>query len=79
MEIIKTTENYIKKVFVGESTGHDYYHALRVRNMATKIAKTEGGNKLVIELASLLHDVIDEKIQNSLNKNLRILIHFLKN
>ena len=67
--IIEKTENYIKEVFNNEFTGHDYYHALRVKSIAEKILEKEGGNKLVCILASLLHDVIDDKVQESLNKN----------
>lgn len=67
--IIINTKNYIKEVFKNEFTGHDYFHALRVESVAKKIAKKEGGNILVIVLASLLHDVIDNKIQDSLNKD----------
>ena len=68
-EILERTKDYIKEVFNNEFTGHDYYHALRVESIANKIVDAEGGNRLVCVLASLLHDVIDDKIQNSLNPN----------
>ena len=68
-EVINKTKTYIKKVFSNEFTGHDYYHALRVKSIANKIINAEGGNRLVCSLSALLHDVIDDKIQDSLNSN----------
>ncbi|MDD2839948.1 MAG: HD domain-containing protein [Rickettsiales bacterium] len=67
--IILEIENYIKELFKEEHTGHDYYHAMRVKSIANQIADTEGGNRLIIDISCLLHDTIDDKIQNSLNKN----------
>ena len=65
--VIEKTKNYIKNVFKNEFTGHDYYHALRVESVVNKIVDIEGGNRLVCVLSALLHDVIDDKIQDSLN------------
>lgn len=75
-KIISITENYIKELFESEHTGHDYYHAMRVMRIANKIADKEGGNRLIINMASLLHDTIDDKIQSSLNKNCQKFAEF---
>jgi uncharacterized protein len=64
IQAIKQTEEYVRKLFANESTGHDWWHIHRVRNNALKIAKTEGGNLFIIEMAALLHDVDDWKINN---------------
>ena len=32
---------FIKGIFSGDSSGHDYYHTIRVYELATKIAKQE--------------------------------------
>lgn len=46
-----------------DSSGHDYFHALRVRNNALKLAKAEGNCDLdVVIAAALLHDVPDPKL-----------------
>jgi len=63
-QVIVQTEAYIKSVFDGEGSGHDWWHIHRVRNMALKIAKTEGGNRFLIEMAALLHDLDDWKLSN---------------
>jgi uncharacterized protein len=39
-----------------DASGHDIYHLVRVRDMATLIAKSEGGDIAVIRAAALIHD-----------------------
>lgn len=63
-QIINRIEEYMKKNFNGEPTGHDWWHSFRVWQMAKKIAKKEGGNLFTIELAALLHDIADWKFNN---------------
>lgn len=46
----------IKELLKSESSGHDYFHAIRVFNNALAIQKHEGGNRHIIGLASLIHD-----------------------
>lgn len=68
-ETLTKTQEYIKSILKDEFTGHDYYHAIRVKNVANKILQKEGGNKFVVSMASLLHDVVDDKIQDSLDSS----------
>ena len=51
----------IKQKFQGEGTGHDWYHIERVLNTSLHIQSIEGGDKLVIAYAALLHDIDDHK------------------
>lgn len=60
-QIINKVKEYIKKNFKSDPTGHDWWHSFRVWQMAKKIAKKEGGDLFVIELAALLHDIADWK------------------
>jgi len=60
-EIIKKVKDYIKKALGSEPTGHDWWHSWRVWKMSKKIAKKEGGDLFIIELAALLHDIADWK------------------
>jgi uncharacterized protein len=41
----------------GESSGHDPFHAFRVRNLAIRIAAATGADGEVVEAAALLHDI----------------------
>lgn len=47
-----------------EPTGHDAAHIDRVRQLASHIANQEGGSQFVIEMAAIVHDVIDEKLSS---------------
>lgn len=61
-EIIEKTIDYVKETMIGESSGHDWWHAYRVWQMAKRIAIAEGADLLVVELAALLHDIADYKL-----------------
>ena len=60
-ETIRKTEEYVRKTLEGNTSDHDWYHIHRVRNLALHIAKKEETGLLVVELASLLHDIADWK------------------
>ncbi len=62
IQMVTETENYIKSIFENEGTGHDWWHIHRVRNLALKIAEIEGGNRFIVEMAALLHDIDDWKM-----------------
>jgi len=65
-EIIKKTEEFVRNVHKNEATGHDWYHIERVWKNALLIQKKEGaGDLFVIEMAALLHDIPDEKLNAS--------------
>lgn len=62
--MLKRTEDYIRSYFENEGSGHDWWHIHRVRNMALKLAENEGGDRFVIEVAALLHDLDDWKLNS---------------
>ncbi|WP_297099458.1 HD domain-containing protein [uncultured Draconibacterium sp.] len=66
-ELISATENFIKQHFADDSSGHDWWHIHRVRNMAVHLAKKEGGDLFLIEMAALLHDLDDWKLSDGEN------------
>ena len=39
--MVNNALEYIKEIFSGDSSGHDYYHTVRVYKIATEIAKQE--------------------------------------
>lgn len=65
---IQDAELFAREFFSGDATGHDWYHTDRVRRQAVSIAKQEKGKADICELASLLHDVGDEKMHASQKK-----------
>lgn len=64
---VQETEEYIRINFQNDSTGHDWWHIFRVRNMALKIAEKEGGKRFLIEMSALLHDLEDWKLNDDSN------------
>ena len=58
---IQQTIDFIKKVLKNAEKGHNWFHIQRVYKNAIKIHEQEGGDKLVIQLAALLHDISDAK------------------
>lgn len=60
--IIDRALEFVKEKFSNDFSGHDYFHTLRVFNMATRIAEREGANLEIVQLAALLHDVDDRKL-----------------
>src|SRR4051812_30335639 len=59
--IIEKTSDHVRRLLSGEGSGHDWFHVERVRNTALRIAREEGAELFVVELAALLHDVADWK------------------
>ena len=60
--LLKETEDYVKSVLEGDSSGHDWWHIYRVRILAIRIAEYEKADPFLVELAALLHDVDDWKL-----------------
>jgi len=60
-EILKKTELFVKETLSKDSTGHDWWHIHRVRNLAKRIALHEDADIFIVELAALLHDIGDYK------------------
>jgi uncharacterized protein len=64
--VIKKTETFVRNTLKNAETGHDWWHAIRVRNNAMYIYQQENckADKLTIELAALLHDIADSKFND---------------
>ncbi len=66
-KLIAKVTDQIKHEFEDEGTGHDWWHIHRVVNNALLIANIEGGEKDLIKLSALLHDVGDHKFHKEEN------------
>jgi uncharacterized protein len=77
--VIAETEEFVKKQMGDDSTGHDWFHVDRVRNIAIQIAENERvGDRFIIEMAALLHDIPDEKLNISAQEGQNKLRNFLE-
>ena len=64
-EIFVKAHDFIRSLFERDGSGHDYYHSVRVHDLAVTIQRSEGGDLLLIRLAALLHDADDRKLFGS--------------
>jgi uncharacterized protein len=60
--ILLAAEALVKAKLERDSSGHDWWHIYRVVQTTKRIAAGEGADGFVCELAALLHDVADEKL-----------------
>ncbi|WP_108671200.1 HD domain-containing protein [Peribacillus acanthi] len=73
-KLIKEAELFVKTKLGKDASGHDYHHCDRVRKLSIKIAIKEGiADTSVIELAALLHDVPDEKLNDGTEQGWKLL------
>ena len=78
-QTIENAKKYIYDFFKNNESSHDYYHSLRVYEMAKHILKYESANSYIVLLAALLHDVDDYKVSPSTCQNMDNAKTFLKN
>ena len=76
--MIDNTIEYIKGIFSKDSSGHDYYHTIRVYNLATEIAKQENADINIVQLAALLHDVDDIKLSPETYDSKKNAVDFMR-
>lgn len=78
-KILVETEKYVRQQLSNDPTGHDWYHIDRVRKLALTIWEEEKiGDPWTIEMVALLHDISDEKLNESKEAGNRKLRHFLE-
>jgi uncharacterized protein len=61
-KILQEVAAYVQQKLSGEGSGHDWWHIVRVQQMAEKLALAEGGDPFICQLAALVHDLVDDKL-----------------
>lgn len=74
MDKVKT---FVKTKLQDESSGHDYLHALRVFENAKKLLKEDLDTDVVL-ISSLIHDLIDYKLDKQFQVSKDSMIQFLR-
>lgn len=76
---VEKTIHLVKEKLGDDSTGHDYFHIMRVRALTVRLARMEGADVYVAELAALLHDIADWKFHGGdLNEGPRVASEWLR-
>ena len=60
--IVEIIKSKVTAIFAHDTTGHDWFHIERVLKMAEYLQSKEGGDLEIIQLAALLHDISDHKM-----------------
>lgn len=65
-QIIENVKQHLKKQFLDEPTGHDWWHIYRVYKMACTLSDkaNQRHNRYIVELGALLHDIADWKFHD---------------
>src|SRR5712692_3780457 len=77
-QIITNAAHFAQEKLQADSSGHDWWHVDRVARTAGKIAQVEKADAFVCELAALLHDVADEKLNESEQAGLALVEQWLQ-
>ena len=77
-EILNQVQAYIKKTFLDEGTGHDYFHIERVVTNAKKILAHENADAFIVELAAWVHDIGDYKLHGGVDKSEELITSYLQ-
>jgi uncharacterized protein len=77
-EWIRQAEKYVQQELGSDASGHDWQHIERVRKWAVHIAEHENADVFVCEMAALLHDVADAKLNPSKEAGLRKVSDWLE-
>ncbi len=60
--LIEKIRELMQQQFSADSSGHDWHHVERVYKMSMYLQQREGGDKDLIALGALLHDISDHKL-----------------
>lgn len=64
-QILQRTAAYVRREFERDSSGHDWWHIHRVWKNALALCRYEKADVFTVELAALLHDLDDWKLNPS--------------
>lgn len=84
LKISQRVIEFVKKELAYDVTGHDFYHAERVAKRGVRLYQEEtkeapnAEGEMIVELASYLHDVIDEKVVADTRDNSKKITTLLK-
>jgi len=69
--LLEEAERFARAELENDPSGHDWWHIHRVVRMTERLAQEEGADPFICKAAALLHDVADEKLNESKESGLR--------
>ncbi|OFN55012.1 MULTISPECIES: HD domain-containing protein [Streptococcus] len=78
-KILQEARDFVYAELKDEMSGHDWWHIVRVTNNAVEIAKQEQADAFICELAALLHDIADGKLNENEEVGLQKVEQWLQN
>nr|WP_275440043.1 HD domain-containing protein [Paenibacillus sp. ACRRY] len=75
--VLRAARAFVRGDAERHTDGHDWQHIERVTALAVELAHRMGADPFVCELAALLHDVPDEKLNKSLEAGMKKLNEWL--
>ena len=75
--IIEKVRQFAESHFADDGSGHDWWHVHRVWNTAKHLADAEGADRTIVEIAALLHDVADWKLNEDESQGLNTIRELL--
>ncbi|MEK4565619.1 HD domain-containing protein [Alkalihalobacillus sp. FSL R5-0424] len=76
--IIEETEQWVREKLSDDTSGHDWYHIMRVTALAQYLCKDTAADKNTVVLASLLHDLADDKLIEDEEAGRQMIADWLK-
>jgi uncharacterized protein len=65
-QLVEIVIEKVQGIFAHDTTGHDWFHIERVLKMAEFLQSKEGGDLEIVQLAALLHDISDHKMNGGI-------------
>lgn len=78
-KILQEARDFVYAELKDEMSGHDWWHIVRVTNNAVEIATQEQADVFICELAALLHDIADGKLNENEDVGLQKVEQWLQN
>lgn len=78
-KILQEARDFVYAELKDEMSGHDWWHIVRVTNNAVEIATQEQADVFICELAALLHDIADGKLNENEEVGLQKVEQWLQN
>ena len=76
-KLVELVRRMVANRMAGQQAGHGIDHVMRVYRTACEIQSEVGGDRQVVELASLLHDIGDAKFNHGIERSAEFSIQIL--